>query len=679
MRKLPMNVFILFLLVAKLYHQADSKDIILEDEEDVIISIYFTSNLNVKCGYSGDFKTNSFEWKKIYNNNKWMNSEKKLNVISRSQWLKFENVNDFDSGQYYCLKKGTNSTGTFYEKRGFVLDMSLTVDKNSKVKFQKNFTENVPLLVNRTLHLSCPFRSSSDTEFSWYKDGNLLVKRKAILEGVQFIDNYYTSKSVRLSDAGNYKCVVKNSKGSIQFKFNVGVYEDANKLPPSLDYPQDLLLKTGMVGKFSCNAFDYYPGWEISWYYTNDTNLMDMDIKSVDFSKFKKLKNNFDITLDNHELIIDSVTIHNVGWYICVAPGIPNHVMAEAKLDLEKKIEMCPPLESDSLDIKCTLNGKNTNCSNPSLPKTIAKPLCKPTYIVPKGQEATPNELLCQSNGMWNNNLYNTCIQNCGRIHVKHQGGNGEKASIGTTPWNVIIYRFNTSTSKYKLKCTGSIITQNLVISAAHCFWKKGMSKNITITDGEYKIAVGKYDRNFTLIHNNSTEIVDAKMIYVDEKYYGAEGFYAQDIAVIVLAKKVSFSKVVEPVCIDWDYKYNIENGAQGKIVIWEIELNGKISNPVLLEVSLPYIDLSSCRNMYNGFEIFLFGDKFCAGSTLVSGHGIALGDSGAGLTFLQSSYHYLTGIASLRNPESNNSVSAFTDLKPHIQWIRKLYDTYSS
>jgi hypothetical protein len=35
------------------------------------------------------------------------------------------------------------------------------------------------------------------------------------------------------------------------------------------------------------------------------------------------------------------------------------------------------------------------------------------------------------------------------------------------------------------------------------------MSKNITITDGKYKIAVGKYDRNFTLIHNNSTQIVD--------------------------------------------------------------------------------------------------------------------------------------------------------------------------
>uniref|UniRef100_A0A2S2P6K8 Hemicentin-1 n=1 Tax=Schizaphis graminum TaxID=13262 RepID=A0A2S2P6K8_SCHGA len=298
MRKIPMNVFILFLLVAKFYHQADSKYIILEDEEDVIISVYVKNSydLNVKCDYSGDFKTNSFEWKKIYNNNKWMNQkEKQLNVISRSQWLKFEKVSYLDSGQYSCSIKSTNRTGTFFEKRGFVLDTLFTVDKNSKVKFLKNFTENVPLLVNRTLHLSCPFRSSSDTEFSWYKDGNLLVKRKAILDSIDFIDNYYTSKSVRLSDAGNYKCVVKNSEGSIKFKFNVGVYEDMDKLPPSLDYPQDLLSKTGVTVQFNCNAFDYILKWQISWYYSNDTNPMDMDIKSVDFSKFKKLEDNTDV------------------------------------------------------------------------------------------------------------------------------------------------------------------------------------------------------------------------------------------------------------------------------------------------------------------------------------------------------------------------------------------------
>jgi len=69
-------------------------------------------------------------------------------------------------------------------------------------------------------------------------------------------------------------------------------------------------------------------------------------------------------------------------------------------------LEMCPPLLSDSLDIKCTLDGKFTNCSNPSTPETIAVPSCKPTHTLPNGQEETPIELICQSDGLWNNQLY---------------------------------------------------------------------------------------------------------------------------------------------------------------------------------------------------------------------------------------------------------------------------------
>jgi hypothetical protein len=74
--------------------------------------------------------------------------------------------------------------------------------------------------------------------------------------------------------------------------------------------------------------------------------------------------------------------------------------------DLLCFLEMCPPLLSESLDIKCSLNGKFTNCSNPSIPDTIAIPSCKPTYITPIGLEDTPFELICQSNGMWSNKLY---------------------------------------------------------------------------------------------------------------------------------------------------------------------------------------------------------------------------------------------------------------------------------
>ena len=74
---------------------------------------------------------------------------------------------------------------------------------------------------------------------------------------------------------------------------------------------------------------------------------------------------------------------------------------------------MCPPLESDSLNIKCSHNGKYANCSNLSIPNTIATPSCKPTYTTPNGQDSTPLELICQSNGTWNKQLYKCDPRNC--------------------------------------------------------------------------------------------------------------------------------------------------------------------------------------------------------------------------------------------------------------------------
>ncbi|CAI6368302.1 unnamed protein product [Macrosiphum euphorbiae] len=341
--------------------------------------------------------------------------------------------------------------------------------------------------------------------------------------------------------------------------------------------------------------------------------------------------------------------------------------------------KMCPPLISDSLDIKCSHNGKYANCSNLSIPDTIATPSCKPTFTEPNEQEISV-ELLCQSDGLWNKQLYR-CNPYCGRVYVKNHVliDNGDKALVGTAPWNVGIYQLNKIDSNYDMICGGSIISPNLVISAAHCFWQKGMlSKNISITDGLYKIAIGKYDRNLTVIDNEFTEIKNVEMIHLKEDYYGPSGFHAEDIAIIVLQDRVSFNNGVSPVCIDWSGNYNVVNGDQGKIVGWGKTEKG-VPSPILLEAYLPYINHSSCRNMYtNGFEPFVTVDKFCAGYALASKQGVSKGDSGAGLCFFHSDSYYLTGVVSIKDPNTNNLIAVFTEVNYHIQWIRGLFNKHN-
>ncbi|XP_022164235.1 uncharacterized protein LOC111029524, partial [Myzus persicae] len=258
--------------------------------------------------------------------------------------------------------------------------------------------------------------------------------------------------------------------------------------------------------------------------------------------------------IDHHLIVIENCA---VGYYKAYPNGFRFCQGRGKWLSNSEKLcfKMCPPLLSDSLDIKCTLNGQYANCSNLSIPNTIATPSCKPTYSAPYGQEDTPLELHCQSN---------------------------------------------------------------------------------------------------------------------------ASGFHAEDIAIIVLRHRVSFSNGVAPICIDWNSKYNVVNGDQGKIVGWGKTEKG-IPSPILLEAYLPYIDHSSCRNMYtNGFEPFVTVDKFCAGSESVSGQGVGRGDSGAGLCFFHSELYYLTGVASIKDPNTNNSIAVFTDVKYHIQWIRGLYNKYN-
>ncbi|KAL4123123.1 hypothetical protein QTP88_015353 [Uroleucon formosanum] len=382
------------------------------------------------------------------------------------------------------------------------------------------------------------------------------------------------------------------------------------------------------------------------------------------------------ILIDRHRNVIENCEL----GYHKAYPNSFRYCLGKGKwLSNSEKLcfKMCPPLESDSLDIKCSHNGDHANCSNLSIPNTIATSSCKPTYIAPNGQEENPFELRCQSNGMWNKQLYR-CKPYCGRTYIKSETliANGEKALIGTAPWNVGIYRLNSKNANHEMICGGSVIAPNLVISAAHCFWNKNLvSRIIPVNDDLYKIAVGKYDRNFTIIDNEFTQIMNVEMIHVHEGYYGYPGFHINDISIIVLPNRLSFSNGVAPICIDWNDKYTVVNGDQGKVVGWGRTEKG-ISSPILLEASLPYINYSSCRHSFTeGFEQFVTLDKFCAG--FESGQGVGQGDSGAGLCFFHHDSYYLTGIVSNKDPNSNKSIAVFTEVKYHIQWISKLFNRY--
>jgi len=76
-------------------------------------------------------------------------------------------------------------------------------------------------------------------------------------------------------------------------------------------------------------------------------------------------------------------------------------------------LEKCTPVVSDVLDIKCSLNGNNVDCSKPSEPGTILTQSCKVENVHNSPREQglmnAPNELLCLRNAKWSGQLLTTC------------------------------------------------------------------------------------------------------------------------------------------------------------------------------------------------------------------------------------------------------------------------------
>lgn len=138
--------------------------------------------------------------------------------------------------------------------------------------------------------------------------------------------------------------------------------------------------------------------------------------------------------------------------------------------------------------------------------------------------------------------MYLIIVIDCGRLFTPNKVLilNGAEAQYGTAPWNVGIYSLNHNNA-FDMICGGTLIAPNLVVSgknthvhihiriihyiceyiyrrvknkfflAAHCFWQEGLENRILINDGQYKIAVGKYKRDFSVIDNEFTQIIDVR------------------------------------------------------------------------------------------------------------------------------------------------------------------------
>uniref|UniRef100_A0A3P9KZ44 Zgc:92313 n=1 Tax=Oryzias latipes TaxID=8090 RepID=A0A3P9KZ44_ORYLA len=209
--------------------------------------------------------------------------------------------------------------------------------------------------------------------------------------------------------------------------------------------------------------------------------------------------------------------------------------------------------------------------------------------------------------------------QECGRPPLmENRIVGGMDAKEGAWPWQVDI---QTKTEGHI--CGGSIITQNWVLSAAHCFPK-------THDVGNYIVNVGRYQTQSNNLHESSHSV---SRVVIPSSY--VESYKGQDVALVQLSTPITWSDYASPVCLpSSDTVFSTD--MQCYVTGWgNTKEDVPLSRPgTLQEVKVPIISQSSCQAMYLSDpteQVDILSDMICAGYQ-TGGKDSCQGDSGGPL-----------------------------------------------
>ncbi|KAM4715224.1 serine protease 27 [Anableps anableps] len=214
--------------------------------------------------------------------------------------------------------------------------------------------------------------------------------------------------------------------------------------------------------------------------------------------------------------------------------------------------------------------------------------------------------------------LRSSSAQECGRPPLKEDRiVGGVDASDGAWPWQIDIQKSNEHV------CGGSLITQDWVLSAAHCFPNPSDMSSYILYIGRYQLS-GVNQQQLTR---------RVKNIVIPSGYQDPNN--GKDIAVLQLSSPVSWTNHIYPVCLPTPGTL-FPAGMKCYVTGWgDIRENVPLTGAgTLQEVQVPIISQSSCQEMYQTDpteQVDILYDMICAGYQ-EGGKDSCQGDSGGPL-----------------------------------------------
>lgn len=187
----------------------------------------------------------------------------------------------------------------------------------------------------------------------------------------------------------------------------------------------------------------------------------------------------------------------------------------------------------------------------------------------------------------------------CG--HKEHAGHSLKRMkSINTEwPWLASLYHIESQT----FFCSGTIISMNHVMTAAHCIQSKG--DTYCRKADEILAYFGKY--NFSYTHERGSEILYPSEILIHPDWDVDCSQYDADIAILYSDEAIRFKSRVMPIRL---WSENLSGSDVGTVVGWD--MSDGMSSHGYEEAQVKVIPKLQCYEHYHYFALLSSNRTFC-------------------------------------------------------------------